>query len=376
MLKLNILKNLTKIVHNYYTKGLITNFYLSLKTKPFVILSGIPGTGKSKIVELFAQAIGANRDNQRFKLIPVRPDWSDATDLLGYRNIENKFVPGIIMEAAYEAMKNIDKPYFLCLDEINLARVEYYFSDILSAMETRNIKDDEIITRKLLGKAQFGKDERAYDKYGDVYIPQNLYIIGTVNMDETTFPFSKKVLDRANTIEFNKVDLKYNFEELEIDELLHKNYHNDFLKSQYLKISECMDEKETATVVIDKLVEINNILEKYQQHFAYRVRDEIVFYVIYAAGQNLFLFNKAMDYSIVQKILPKIGGSGSEVLDILVELFNNLNNTKYKNDGYIEDDQIRIMEDLCVRSEYILCSEKIMYMIRRFLGDGFTTFWQ
>ena len=118
-----------------------------------------------------------------------------------------------------------------------------------------------------------------------------------------------------------------------------------------------------------------NILENYQEHFAYRVRDEIVFYVIYAASNELFSFNKAMDYSIVQKILPKMGGSGGEVLDILVELFNNLNNTKYKNDGYIEDAQVRIMESLCESSEYILSSEKIMYMIRRFLRDGFTTFW-
>jgi MoxR-like ATPase len=360
----------------YYTKELIRNFYLSLKTKPFVILSGISGTGKSKIVELFSEAVGANRDNERYKLIPVRPDWSDATDLLGYRNIENKFIPGIIIDAAYEAMKNLDKPYFLCLDEMNLARVEYYFSDILSSMETRKINDDEIITQKLLSKAQFGKDERAYDKYGDVYIPQNLYIIGTVNMDETTFPFSKKVLDRANTIEFNKVDLKYNFEEAETDELSPKNYHNDFLKSQYLKISECKDEKEIATKVIDKLIGINSILEKYQQHFAYRVRDEIVFYVIYATVNELFSFNEAMDYSIVQKILTKIGGSGNEVLDILVELFNNLNNTKHKNNGYIEDLQIKAMENLCVHSEYRLSSEKIMYMIRRFLRDGFTTFWQ
>ena len=273
-------------------------------------------------------------------------------------------------------MKNIDKPYFLCLDEMNLARVEYYFSDILSSMETRKINDDEIITQKLLSKAQFGKDERAYDKYGDVYIPQNLYIIGTVNMDETTFPFSKKVLDRANTIEFNKVDLKYNFEEVELNELSAKNYHNDFLKSQYLKISECRDEKEIATKVIDKLIGINNILEKYQQHFAYRVRDEIVFYVIYAAVNDLFSFNQAMDYSVVQKILPKIGGSGGEVLDILVELFNYLNSTKHKNDGYIENEQIRAMEKQCESSEYRLSSEKIMYMIRRFLRDGFTTFWQ
>ena len=196
---------------------------MTVSTKPFVILSGISGTGKSKIVELFAEAVGANYDNERFKLIPVRPDWSDATDLLGYRNIENKFVSGIIIDAAYEAMQHLDKPYFLCLDEMNLARVEYYFSDILSSMETRKINDDEMITQKLLSRAQFGKDERAYDKYGDVYIPQNLYIIGTVNMDETTFPLSKKVLDRANTIEFNKVDLKYNFEKIDLDEVSLKN---------------------------------------------------------------------------------------------------------------------------------------------------------
>ena len=83
-----------------------------------------------------------------------------------------------------------------------------------------------------------------------------------------------------------------------------------------------------------------------------------------------------MDYSIVQKILPKTGGSGGEVLDILVGLFNNLNDSKYKNDGYVEDVQIRAMENQCQSSQFRLSSEKIMYMIRRFIRDGFTTFWQ
>ena len=235
-----------KYIHRYisnkgfdYSEELIKNFYLSLKTKPFVILSGISGTGKSKIVELFAKAIGANYKNKRFTLIPVKPDWSDATDLLGYRNIESKFTPGIITSVAYEAMKHPDKPYFICLDEMNLARVEYYFSDILSLMETRKLNDDgEIITENLLKEVQFGKgDIEAIDKYGDVYIPENLYIVGTVNMDETTFPFSKKVLDRANTIEFNKVNLKYNFDAILDDtELKERVYSNEFLKSNYLKI--------------------------------------------------------------------------------------------------------------------------------------------
>lgn len=363
----------------YYEEDLIKNFYLSLRTKPFVILSGISGTGKSKIVELFAAAVGATFENGRFNLVPVKPEWSDATDLLGYRNIEGQFTPGIITKIAYEAMKNSDKPYFICLDEMNLARVEYFFSDILSLMETRRKNEDgEVVTEKLLSPEQFGRDERAKMEYGDVYLTENLYIVGTVNMDETTFPFSKKVLDRANTIEFNKVDLSYNFDDnidVLFEEIENKNYKNDFLKSEYLKLANCKEDKEIAIEVIEKLKEINTILEEYNQHFGYRVRDEIVFYMIYAVKHNLLSFEKAFDICVVQKVLPKLSGSNNDVLEILIKLFNLFNETNYKSNGYFDESEMKELENN-IKESFKISSEKIIYMIRRFVRDGFTSFWQ
>lgn len=383
------------------------NLYTSLKTKPFVILSGISGTGKSKIAELFAEALGATTENKRFKLIPVKPDWSDSTDLLGFRNIEGKFTCGEITEAAYNAMMHPEVSYFVCLDEMNLARVEYYFSDILSIMETRRCnEEDEIITNVLLSETQIGRDAAAVSTYGDVYIPQNLYIIGTVNMDETTFPFSKKVLDRANTIEFNKVDVSYSFdddedstEEQSDDEC--RIYHNNFLKSELLKIKDCRENKDIAVKTIDKLIGINNILQKYDNHFGYRVRDEIVFYMIYAVKYNLMTFDEAFDFCMVQKILPKISGSSSETFEILASVFEYINDYKIQNKEYMEESELdKMSKDVLVtsgqnnnpggennndelqihsnlkKSKYRCTNEKLISMMRRFIRDGFTTFWQ
>ena len=360
----------------YYDELLIRNFYISLRTKPFVILSGISGTGKSKIVELFARAVGATLENKRFKLVPVKSEWSDATELLGYRNIEGKFIPGIITQIASEAMENLDKPYFLCLDEMNLARVEYYFSDILSLIETRKVDDyGKMITNKLLSMEQFGVDEDAKEIYGNVYIPENLYIIGTVNMDETTFPFSKKVLDRANTIEFNKVDLSYDFGDNKGVLIEKRNYKNDFLKSEYLNLANCKEDKEIAMKSIGILEKINSILEEYNQHFGYRVRDEIVFYMIYAVKNNLLTFDKAFDICVVQKVLPKLSGSNNYILEILIKLYNLFNETNYKSNECFNDLKMNEIENNINDSFKISC-EKIIYMIRRFVRDGFTTFWQ
>lgn len=144
-------------------------------------------------MKLFAEALGATRDNGQFTLIPVRPDWSDPADLLGYKDLSGRFQPGPITKVLVDARKpeNQHKLYFICLDEMNLARVEHYFSDLLSVMETQEWREEKITTQDLISPTLLDAPEDQ-EEYGSLGIPENVFLIGTVNMDETTHPFSKK----------------------------------------------------------------------------------------------------------------------------------------------------------------------------------------
>lgn len=347
-----------------YDDELIENFFLCLKTKPFVILAGTSGTGKTKLVKLFSEAIGAD-----YKLVSVRPDWSDSSDLFGHTNLHGKFVPGAITEYVKNAINNPDKPYVLCLDEMNLARVEYYFSDFLSLIETRKLVDGKIVTDPI------NIDDAGKEKYGTLYIPDNLYFVGTVNMDETTYPFSKKVLDRANTIEFSEVELlpSFNTETQEVNPIV---VGNDFLATKYLTLLTDIDEsqKTLVTKVCTELQAINEILRKANAHVGYRVRDEIVFYMLNNDEYKLLEYENALDFEIMQKILPRIQGSTEGIKTLLIELFQ-----KCAGD-YSSFSQDRIwmqMQDYLKNqaSIYPKSAEKICYMMRRFEEDGFISYW-
>lgn len=325
-----------------YSKESLSNFYLSLKTKPFVILAGISGTGKSKLVILFSEAIGC-KDN--YKLISVKPDWNDSTELIGYKNIKDDFIAGelikIIKTASEPANKN--KPYFICLDEMNLVRIEYYLSEYLSIIESREKNEDgQIVTNSIISDNYLP----AGNEYKGLGIPENLYIIGTVNMDNTTFSFSRKVLDRANTIEFSDVYL----ESLDFNNGTVQNISvdNDFLKTRFLNIQEAVNYDRTFVEKINKkIIEINNILKPYSKHFGYRVRDEIVFYMLENNIAQLLDEDIAFDYQIMQKILPTIIGSDEGIKEILIKLFNYcLDGIQIDIDGdYVEEakDNIKIL---------------------------------
>lgn len=275
-----MLADISSYIHSkgyIYSYEELSNFYLSLKTKPFVILAGISGTGKSKLVKLFAEAVGATSENNQYNLISVKPDWNDSTELLGYKNLNDEFINGKLTEIILEASKeeNKNKPYFVCLDEMNLARVEYYLSEYLSLIETRAIKENGNVVTDLI----FPKSLLLDEELKSLTIPDNLYIIGTVNMDDTTFAFSRKVLDRANTIEFSNVNLELlSFKDTEITPYI---ANNDFLRTRFINIKDALNEdKEFTQNINEKIIEINSILKIGNKHFGYRVRDEIIFYMI------------------------------------------------------------------------------------------------
>ena len=177
-----------------YKRELITRYIASLATKPFVLLSGLSGSGKTKLAQAFAQWICESEE--QYTLIPVGADWTNREPLLGYPNAlkDNEYVKpdNDALHLLLNAKKDETRPYFLILDEMNLSHVERYFADFLSTMESKNT----IPLHKI--------DNEINNIPKTIKLPPNLFIVGTVNIDETTYMFSPKVLDRANTIEFTQ----------------------------------------------------------------------------------------------------------------------------------------------------------------------------
>ena len=292
----------------HYAPGLISRYHGGLnflKHKHFVILKGVPGTGKTSLVKRYAEVIhglsDADIDNHpHFHMCRVRPEWTDPTGLIGYYDaIDGKYVVEDFLEAILDARENPDKAVFVCLDEMNLARVEYYFSDILSAMEQEK-KFDRTISLHNRGYVE-GSNGRPIA--GDQVIPDNLYITGTVNIDETTNPLSQKVRDRAVIIDMSRVELE------------------SYLRNTLSEDSDISQEAIDAST--PPLIEIQEVLEDYSAGFGYRVAREVVEYVSFWLHQDVeesdlewvngSLVESALDHQLAQKIAVKLEGTEQQV---------------------------------------------------------------
>ena len=364
----------------FYDSLMISRFIASLQAKPFVILSGLSGSGKTKLAESFAMFISENED--QWMLVPVGADWTNRDSLLGFENtltdsysLPTYNVPEFINRSSRE--ENRDKPYFLILDEMNLSVVERYFADFLSAMESSS---KEISLHHL----EKDKEEEVPAK---LKLPANLFIIGTVNIDESTYMFSPKVLDRANTIEFRldysdiKDFLDKDFKELKLDELAGrgKNMAPSFLNNCKKNLK-----RELIKEIDDLLKETFEPLKKAGAEFGYRTITEIR---QLATQLNQFdievkkerretpNFKKEeviFDIAILQKLLPKLHGSVGKLkapLTTLAELCFDEGkwDVKYFNK---ENDEWESSQDL----RYPLSFEKIKSMYVRLLQNGFVSF--
>lgn len=324
----------------------------SLLAKPFVILTGNSGTGKTRLATQFAKSLEKKIDDKtNHLLIPVGSDWTDNTKILGYYNPlankgEGKYEKTPIFEFIELAGQNPDVPFFLILDEMNLSHVERYFSDFLSKMELIDYKDSE-------KKEYFNLTENL-----SLEFPKNLFITGTVNIDETTYMFSPKVLDRANVIEF-KPDMKSVLDN--IFDGTDGSVLNKFFNApeEFLKTAKEIHDGSVTEDIKDELEEIREILEsfyieleKYGFEFAYRTVKEIRLYAI--ANYKMLKNDSSLDSTdiadiqILQKVLPKIHGNRKQI----GELLDTLEGLCQSNSLSKSLEKIKQMKDRLVRFQY------------------------
>ncbi len=278
-----------KALGGHYPNGEVRRFHAALNFLPhkhFVILSGLSGTGKTQLALKYARAVhGLTSNTDDDPLIfecPVRPEWTDPTGLTGYFDVlTNRYVVPTFLEAVLVATAHRDSPVFVILDEMNLARVEYYLSDVLSCMESQGRLQLHSNSVPLEGTT--GASIRA-----ELPLPTNLFIIGTINVDETTNPVSDKVLDRASVIDMSTVDVP------------------GFLGSLEGRYPEL---KAACVASEAKLTEIHALMQQYGLGFGYRLIEEFVRYHAFDAANLKSATADVTDQLLVQKVLVKLRGA-------------------------------------------------------------------
>ena len=380
-------------------------YITAIKSKPFLLLAGISGTGKSRIVRELARACWDEgsaefkaQKPKNFEMVQVKPNWHDSSELIGYvSRIDGvRYVVGPFLKFMVKAINDPDTPYFLCLDEMNLAPVEQYFAEYLSVVESRKRQEDGTITTdpivdysntdeyKSLIDQLFPDDDTLRSQYltekggKRLSIPTNLIVVGTVNMDETTFSFSRKVLDRAMTIEMNKVNLKGG-----LDSRYEKigNLGKEDLVGEAVEGVDVYGKYEdVCNTAIAYLEKINEKLEGTPFKIAYRTRNEVLLYVVNNLPYNKiegddestyeteFVIARALDEITNMKVLSRIEGDETKVTaSFLKELGDTIHDgleAVFAEMFDVDDDDVYTSVSLAKLEE-----------MKERLKSGYTSFW-
>lgn len=381
-------------------EGNYRTYIIAIKSKPFLLLAGISGTGKSRIVRELARACwdegSAEYEAQKpknFEMVQVKPNWHDSSELIGYVSRVSGspvFVAGDFLKFVAKAWQNPDVPYFLCLDEMNLAPVEQYFAEYLSVVESRKANENGVITTDpILKKDKEGwyetfineltndGDLRTQFKNDGITLPQNLIVVGTVNMDETTFSFSRKVLDRAMTIEMNEVNLYGGLDNKH--EKIGKLEAGNLIGTAVEGADVYRANEEVCNSVLRYLKEVNNQLEGTPFKVAYRTRNEFLLYVVNNLPYNKDkdgkeipqndIIARALDEITSMKILSRIEGDQTKIGNLLDKLERTIGDrlkvVSGKDYSPKKDEKDKV---------YSVSLAKIEEMKKR-LESGYTSFW-
>ena len=349
-----------------FSNILIKRFIASLLTKPLTILTGLSGSGKTKLAQAFVKWIC--QDESQYCIIPVGADWTNREPLLGYPNAlkpEEYVKPDSgVLDLIIQANQSPDLPHFLILDEMNLSHVERYFADFLSVMES----NEEILL--------YAEGTLQNSVPSKLKVPSNLFIIGTVNIDETTNMFSPKVLDRANTIEFRVThdemkEFLSNIRGINMDALTGKGsgMAKSFLEMAASKEFTTADSE----AVNAALVLFFGELKKTGAEFGYRSATEILRLIHrLTILDNSLTTNQKIDIAIMQKLLPKLHGSRRKLCPVLETLgsFCITGNVSIIKDVFDKADFDYSGENVL----YPLSLEKIARMYRGAIDNGFASF--
>ncbi len=347
----------------YFSEKLCIRFVSSLVSKPFVILTGLSGSGKTKLALSFVKWLC--QDKSQYTVVPVGADWTNREPLLGFPNAlnQNEYVhpDSGVLALLQNANENDQLPYFLILDEMNLSHVERYFADFLSVMESK----ESIHLHSM-------NDCNVPNK---IDLPENLFIIGTVNIDETTYMFSPKVLDRANTIEFR-------IDENELEEFLKDNQpinmsevgsKGSAMASSFVNIAQEKNPDSTESVN-KRLVSFFSELKKAGAEFGYRTANEIhILLGQLGKIESSLTEDEKLDIAVMQKLLPKLHGSRRKLEKVLFAL-----SKLCLSDG-VEDSKVNqfLTSELEASGKEVLFPislEKIQRMYQGAIDHGFASY--
>lgn len=294
----------------YSEKDLI-NFHIAMKSSRLVILSGMSGIGKSGLIRMYGKALGLPKE--RTVLIPVRPSWMDDGDLLGYVDMKNMIYRPAdtgLSELLIDASKNPDKMYIICFDEMNLARAEHYFAQFISVLE-----NEEETKIRLYNPAMTSRIYNSSHYPAEIIIGKNIMFAGTVNVDESTYKFSDKILDRANVITLKQgrfIDLANvrNSKEINAREITASEFES-FRKFGDIELTheelKFLDELNDAFYKSGIMCGIGFRVAKQLDNYLKNIPDDIN-----------FTRDEGIDLQMVQRILTKIHGS-TEQLKTLID---------------------------------------------------------